>query len=85
MDYYDSESDENEDFIESREKQTREFRCLFPADFIGPPKTMFEKLTENDEDGRPKMRDIEGTQGKVKIQRKFIIPGTKAKLGAGKD
>ena len=77
------DSDDDENFIESREKWTRETRCLFPAEFIGPPEAMFKRLTAEDEDGIPKMRDVPGTEGKVKIERNFMIPGNKATLRAG--
>jgi len=51
------------DYIEAREKQSREFRLLFPTDFPGDSESMFNQLVEG-------ATPVPETDGGVKITRR---------------
>merc|ERR1712130_58344 len=60
------ESDEEDDFIGTREKNNRDHRLLFPLDFRGDSEELYEQLMQ-------RMREIEGTNGGVFIEKAMQI------------
>jgi len=69
------ESDEEDDFIGTREKNNRDHRLLFPLDFRGDSEELYEQLMQ-------RMREIEGTNGGVFIEKEMKESGTGASIAA---
>ena len=67
--------EENDNFIENREKTNREYRLLFPLSFTGTSEEMYNKLESQ-------MVEVEGTNGSVLIQHNMTEGGHNATLAA---
>ena len=69
------ESEEEDDFIGNREKHNREHRLLFPLDFRGDSEELYDRLME-------RMREVQGTNGGVFIEKEMKESGTGASIAA---